>query len=161
MQNQERKSHWVKELKVYLLVIGGVCLCGMIGLVFLVGHIFDDFCGNKQAGLSYSSDEKYKAIVFSRDCGATTGYSTHVVVVPAKEKLNDQTVGNAFVIDGGGPPEPEHVTAAWTGPRNLQITHYGGPRVFHKKGEVSFFEPMAITKQRTFVETITITYKTR
>lgn len=161
MQSPERRKHWVKELKVFLLIFGGVCLCGMIGLVFLVGNIFADFCGNKQVGLSYSTDEKYKAIVFSRDCGATTGYSTHVAVVPAKEQLNDQTVGNAFVIDGGGPPEPEHVIAAWTGPRRLEITHYGGPRVFHKKEEVSILEPMAIAKQGTFVDTITISYKTK
>lgn len=152
-----------KVVKQVSIILGGfvfVCLAGLACLAFLLGNVFPDFCGNEQVGLAYSPDEKYKAVIFSRDCGATTGYSTHVSVMNVGDRLNNDSAGSAFVIDGGGPFEKDHVRAIWTGPHDLEITHYSGPRIFHQEEHVSFFQPQSLFREGTVIDKITIKYKT-
>lgn len=152
-----------KLVKSVLISLGGavlLCLAGLVFLSFLVGSTFSDFCGNAQVSYSCSPDQIYKAVVFSRDCGATTGFSTHVSVMNAKEQLKNDSAGSAFVIDGGGPSEKDHVQVQWTGPRDLEITHYSGPRIFHKAAQVSFFQPTSLLSRGTVIDKITIKYKT-
>jgi hypothetical protein len=78
------------------------------------------------------------AVVFTRDCGATTGWATHVSVVP-RPSVGDATTGNVFVADGGSPQDPG-VAIAWTSVRTLSVSYSRNLRVFQKLdriGEVS------------------------
>lgn len=130
------------------IIAVGLCLCfvAMAAFYFLIANVFEGLCGNEQIAAVSSPDTQYKAVVFSRDCGATTGYATHVAVMHAKDSLSKDTVGNVFVVDGGGPAEPDHVRVNWAAPRNLEVTFYDGPRVFHRQEQLVLFEPAALTR---------------
>ena len=94
-------------------------------LTFLVGvHVhsetkritvrtgFRHSCGNELLREVASPDGKMKAVVFQRDCAATTGFITQVSVLSKDEKLPNES-GNVFSADtnhgvapsgeGGGP----------------------------------------------------------
>jgi hypothetical protein len=56
-------------------------------------------CGNEIGYEQLSPDGKTKAVAFERDCGATTGFSTQVSLLPSAKKLPNEA-GNIFVADG-------------------------------------------------------------
>jgi hypothetical protein len=53
-------------------------------------------CGNVVAQQEPSPDGRHVAVVFTRDCGATTGFSNQVAILDAGATLPDRG-GNAFV----------------------------------------------------------------
>jgi len=120
--------------KICLWATGGVALVIAAG-VWSFGALTSDMCGNEQLLELPSSDGELKVVVFQRDCGATTGFSTQVSIVSAAESLPNRS-GNLFVADtdhgrvpagvGGGP----EVRVAWVGARSLRIAHYREARVF-------------------------------
>jgi hypothetical protein len=89
----------------------------------IAGH-----CGNEVLKETASPDGKMKAVIFQRDCGATTGFSTQVSILFEDEKLPDEG-GNAFTADtnhgeapsgqGGGPV----VEVSWLSDNELLIKH--------------------------------------
>ena len=98
----------------------------------------DPGCTNDILSQSISPDGKTKLILFSRNCGATTGPNTHAMLLPRDGKLTQAATGNAFIIDQGS------ATASWKDPDHLVITLAHGTRVF---------------KQEPSVQGITITYQ--
>ena len=95
-------------------------------------------CQNELLKEVRSPDGKLKAAVFQRDCGATTGFSTQISILPADEKLLDKS-GNIFVADtdhgkapsgaGSGPK----VEVRWVNENELLIRHDSRARVFHSE----------------------------
>lgn len=85
-------------------------------------------CGNEILKEVRSPTGKMKAVVFQRDCGATTGFSTQVSVLPSDQQLANEG-GNVFVADtdhgkapsgaGGGPI----VEASWTNETELLVRY--------------------------------------
>ena len=85
-------------------------------------------CGNEVLKEVASPSGKMKAVIFQRDCGATTGFSTQVSVISKDEKLRDEG-GNAFAADtnhgdapsgqGGGPV----VEVSWLSENELLVKH--------------------------------------
>ena len=83
-----------------------------------------------------SPDTRYDAVVFQRDCGATTGFSTEVSVLRSRDSLPSDSGGNVFVADtdhgkapagpGGGPG----VDVRWISPDTLEIRRDPRTRVF-------------------------------
>jgi hypothetical protein len=127
--------------KVLGLVVGAlatfVVLAG-VGVYFL----FDGSpCGNELLAEAASPDGSLKAIVFQRDCGAATGFSTQVSVIKALATLENSS-GNAFTADtnhgtapsgpGGGPI----VKVQWQTPRLLVVSHHAAARVFTAESKV-------------------------
>ncbi|HEY7181405.1 MAG TPA: hypothetical protein VIC84_08295, partial [Blastocatellia bacterium] len=55
-----------------------------------------DGCGNEILRVHYSPTKKLKAVVFERDCGATTGFSAQISIIPANSDLPNKA-GNVFV----------------------------------------------------------------
>lgn len=66
-----------------------------------------------------SPEKKYAVVVLERDCGATTGFSTIVRVIPENSSSNGPKKDNIFVCKGGA----GRVDAAWLSERELAITH--------------------------------------
>lgn len=62
-------------------------------------------CSTNQIASYPSLNNKNKAVVYQFDCGATTGYSTHVAILPIEEELEkdpfsaDSVKGIVFRID--------------------------------------------------------------
>lgn len=92
-------------------------------------------CGNEMISETLSPDKSLKVVLFQRDCGATTGFSTQVTVLPAAQSLPNDS-GNVLVADtdhgkapsgpGGGP----EVQTEWKSDRELIVRYHPAARTF-------------------------------
>jgi hypothetical protein len=100
-----------------------------------------DSCKNSTVSTAVAPAGDSKAVLFQRDCGATTGFSSQVSVTGAQEATSG--VGNAFVADTdhgvanaaswGGP----WVELRWVSPQKLLIRYDAKARVFTQNATVS------------------------
>lgn len=97
---------------------------------YCIDSFFSDMCGNKVVSEFVSPDGQLKAVVFTRDCGATTNYSTQVSILSASDQLGNSG-GNAFAMDEGD------LDLRWTGNRTLVLGHKSGEREYLSEKEVS------------------------
>lgn len=111
-----------------------VIICG-----FLLSGC-NDACQNQIVSETRSSDSQYSAVVFQRDCGATSAFTTQISILPPGEK--PEGTGNVFVADDdhgtapagswGGP----WVSVKWLDSNHLQVTYAEGSRVFDQTENV-------------------------
>jgi hypothetical protein len=129
-------KRWILGL---LLALGGVLLVLGGGLYWLASS-FDDLCGNSVVSTAYSPDRAMKAVLFERNCGATTGFSSQVSVLGADEELPN-VGGNAFdanegiggaATTWGGP----FVALKWRDARTLELRYDSGADVRFKADRV-------------------------
>ncbi len=109
------------------------------GFVALSGC--SDSCVNTLVSRADSPDGQHSAVLFQRDCGATTGYSTQVSVLEKRAKLTGS--GNAFRADDdhgaaavgnyGGP----WAEVSWLAPNHLLVRYAAKSRLFEQEEEVS------------------------
>ena len=106
------------------------------GLLAGCESLSDSACANHVLFVeSSSADGSHTAVIFTRDCGATTGFSTQVSIQAGTGALTE-TPGNVFIADtnhgrapageGGGP----QVRIYWRTPHHLLIQHHQNARVF-------------------------------
>ncbi len=105
---------WNKIAISLLLLILGVPL--VIAGLFI--YTADDMCGNEVYSEVLSPDGEYKAVVFQRDCGATTGFSTQVSIIHSGVNLKNEG-GNVYIIDGH--PRDTLLVARWLSDAELRI----------------------------------------
>jgi hypothetical protein len=99
-------------------------------------------CRNEVLSEVRSPNGKLKAVVFSRDCGATTAFSTQVSILPASESAGTDG-GTVFVSDtdhgaaasgpGGGPA----VKVDWSSSDTLVVSHQVAARIFRAEQGVA------------------------
>lgn len=95
-------------------------------------------CSNQTVTTLKSPDGKHSAILFMRECGATTDFTTQVSVVNSWWPFH--AIGNVFVADAydggarrgswGGP----WAQIAWLSPQQLIVTYDARSRVFARNG---------------------------
>ncbi len=95
-------------------------------------------CRNEIISESNAPGNAMKYVVFQRDCGATTGFSTQVSLIKVGETLKNEG-GNIFIADtnhdeapsgaGGGP----EVRIKWVSDTQLQIRHHQLVRIFRSE----------------------------
>jgi hypothetical protein len=116
-----------------------------IGIVLIVLPILsscNSLCKNEIITELPSADGKLKAVVFQRDCGATTDYSTQVSILKISDKLANKG-GNIFAADSnhGAAPIGEkggpNVDVAWKGESRLLIKHHPKARLFKSKNKIT------------------------
>jgi len=100
----------------------------------------DDGCANTVAQRLDSPDGFMTAVLYQRDCGATTGYSSQISVLRSGDEPSGS--GNAFVADAdhgaarvaawGGP----WVEMKWLAPQRLRIRYDGKARLFRSDESV-------------------------
>ena len=103
---------------------------GFMALRWLSDKATDRFCGNTISQTIYSPDKKIKAVVFERDCGAITGYSTQVTLLAASDDLPNET-GNIFIKN----TQDGSLWIEWQKKRRLII--HRAPTVFKSKKRFS------------------------
>lgn len=113
-----------------------VLIC--LPLALSLSSCLDDTCHNSIIREVPSLDSQSKAVVFQRDCGATTGFSTQVSILSAQAALPNDG-GNIFVADtnhgaapsgqGGGPD----VLISWLSATRLKIVYDHRDRTFNKQ----------------------------
>lgn len=91
-------------------------------------------CGNDLMKEELSPDGTLKAVIFNRDCGATTSFSTNVSVISSNADLPNEA-GNALVMDEDA--RFANITAQWTGPRTLMVLCHPIPKVFKLEHRVA------------------------
>ena len=97
-------------------------------------------CGNVIVRELASSGDGHRAVVFERNCNATTGFSTQVSVLAAGAVLPDSS-GNVFIADtnhGNAPAEPgggPQVDIRWVASDTLEVRYDGRARVFAREAQ--------------------------
>lgn len=75
-------------------------------------------CDNEIYAELLSPDNRYKAVIFQRDCGATSGFSTQISILPAANTLANE-YGNIFVLKGH--PQSHAPAVSWLSNTELFI----------------------------------------
>jgi hypothetical protein len=96
----------------------------LVLLALSIGLSGCDPCGNDVSQTVVSPSGRLKAVVFNRDCGATTGFSTQVSIIPSSESLPGEG-GNTLVLDGTVPLKIE-----WRSDSMLHLSGIGAARIF-------------------------------
>lgn len=124
---------WLKILGVSATALVALAAIPILFLLMIFSPM-DDLCGNSPLREEVSPDGKLKAVVFERNCGATTEFSTQVSLIDADRPLPNQG-GNVFdatrdrgqaPAGAGGGPE---VRVIWVNPGLLRIEHHPLARV--------------------------------
>lgn len=115
---------WKKITAVIVVLI----LFFTIGIVLFIRSLPDP-CSNEVITEVISPNRKMKSVTFQRDCGATTDFSTHVVIIPVESTLEKAgssifvattNKGKAPAGRGGGP----EVRTRWLSADKLQIEYH-------------------------------------
>jgi hypothetical protein len=121
----------------------------LIGTLVACGGL--DPCGNEQLATALSPDDVLRAVVFQRDCGATTGFSTQVSILQADEPFltegrgfHSTKAGNTFIAEKGATPPATWqgggpwVKVEWSGAgHSALIVHYDShASVFRRESRV-------------------------
>jgi hypothetical protein len=120
----------VKELACISVL---ATIAGCVGL--------DGMCANERLADLPSPDGRWHAVVFQRDCGATTGSSTQVSVLLAGDSLKNEG-GNIFTADtdhGAAPPGlggGRTASARWIALDTLEVRFHPRSRVFTHETQV-------------------------
>lgn len=109
-------------------------------------------CGNVEIVRSLSPSGKLAAVMFNRHCGATTGFSTQISIVPMGEEA--MGIGNVFRADTdhgaaqvgawGGP----WAELQWLSPTQLMIRYAANARIFERKARRGDVEIIYEARQR-------------
>lgn len=103
--------------------------------VFLVGCL--NPCGNRVLADIPSPLGTKHAVLFERDCGATTDFSTQLSILNAGEKLESQA-GNTFIADSNhGHVTSLYVRVKWSAESSLEVNYPEPARVFHNEKHVN------------------------
>ena len=129
--------------KLVLFVSGGLLLLGAIAVGtfwWFLHSTAQEMCGNEILSITDLIDHEARAIVFQRDCGATTGFSTQVSILRLGEELPNE-VGNTFIADrnngkapkgkGGGP----EVRVEAVSTNTFKITYHPNAKVFKQQSK--------------------------
>jgi len=121
---------WRSILRISL-ALAAIFFVGIAALWFLGPSA----CGNELIKTVASPDGTQKVVVFQRDCGATTGFSTQASLLPTRASLPNKS-GNVFSSDtdhgaapsgpGGGP----EIQVVWQGAMAVSISYHPSVRVF-------------------------------
>lgn len=120
-----------------------------IGLSLLLLVLAGCTCENRILNELPSPDGRRKVVAFDRGCGATTGYSLQLSVLPRNSSTDD--AGNAFIVDAehGSPIFDMDLTSlvrvAWVSPTQLLVVY--DPR-------------LRVSKQQQRVRGVTVRYDT-
>ncbi len=110
-------------------------------IVLLVCAGCSEACQNEIALRERSPDGRHAVVLFQRDCGATTGFSTQISILGTSDKpsgggnafIADDNHGAARVGDWGG----SWAEMRWLSPDRLLIRYAVKSRLFKQRDEVS------------------------
>ncbi|WP_338848316.1 hypothetical protein V8J88_05595 [Massilia sp. W12] len=127
MNSRLPKILTASAIMLLLLMIGGFALRAMLE------STMQPQCQNQILSTLVAPQGKHSAILFARDCGATTGgLARHIALLPAGAQLPAQEGGFFVAVlhrDAPAPAEP--VRLAWRPNGDLQITVAPGMEMYH------------------------------
>ncbi len=108
-------SRVIKAVFGVLLVLAVIA----VGSMAAIWLSLDDMCGNQVESEIWAPDRANKVVVFQRDCGATTGFSTQLSILASGEELHSDDAGNFYVETGH--PKNSGIEVKWLGPKSVLI----------------------------------------
>jgi hypothetical protein len=132
-----------RSLRVLVAAAKAIAIGFIVFLVLGFGFLYftSGGCKNSVQTTVLSPNGITAAIVFERNCGATTGFSSQVSVVPASN-LQFSGGGNALVADtdhGAAPSAPyggPEIRLKWLSESRLSIAHHSKARLFKNESRV-------------------------
>jgi hypothetical protein len=123
-----------------------ITACGVVFAATVAVSLFFELdrmvgCGDRELNRQPSPDAQHVVIVFERDCGATTDFSTQVSVLPVGTQLSNKA-GNVLMIDRNGEAAPRgpgggpEVQFKWLGSDSLVVSYDRHARVFYQSRAV-------------------------
>lgn len=114
-------------------------LIGMSILLLFVFILWLPDCENTRYETLYSPNRAHKAILYARDCGATTGYATNISLAKADEDID--TGFRIFTADydnGKANLHPVHpelidINVRWINDRLLELSYMKRMRGYLRK----------------------------
>lgn len=103
-----------------------VCLLVVGLLLVLPSCMQDPDCENEVREVLVSPDRAKKLVIFSRDCGANTGFNVQISVLDRSQDLPD-VAGNLFISGKG------KVKAVWENERKVVIGFEKGLEIFKRE----------------------------
>ncbi len=100
-----------------------------------------DICSNTVVQRTDAPDGRHSAVLFQRDCGATTGFSTQVSILGTGEQPTG--AGNAFRADDDhgaattGDWGGSWAEMRWLAPDHLLVRYAARSRIFEQSERVS------------------------
>lgn len=129
-------SRIVRNILKYLAIIFGTLSVIAAAILVFLHYSLKDMCGNEIHQQVESPDKKYKAVIFQRDCGATTGFSTQVSIIENNKDLPDKS-GNIFIANGS--PDQNQIKIAWLNDNKIEIIE-NIPETFLKENKFQDIE---------------------
>ena len=112
--------------KVLLVAIGAVILLFFMATISLLGFT-SGLCDNTIWSSHASPNKNFKLVTFERNCGATTGFSTHLSILKNGETLPN-SAGDTLVIKGRpGDVAPD---ISWINDKKIELRIKRGGMVF-------------------------------
>ncbi len=106
-----------KVAKITAVVVVAAVLIGWVSTRVLVSHGFGP-CRNEATQYTSAPGGRYRAVVFYRNCGATSDFVTNVSIVKGLEVINHSETGNVFVASGR-----LAIQVHWTSQTHLMVTY--------------------------------------
>jgi len=103
------------------MIIGSILIGAPIVLIVLAAYLLPDLCANEIYSVHESPGNDCKAVIFQRDCGATTGFSTQLSIIDANSDLDNDVAGNVLILDGH--PDDIQLKVAWKSKNELVVNH--------------------------------------
>jgi len=132
----------MKLWKKVVLSLSVLIISVPVGLIGLFFYATSDMCGNYIHKEYLSPNNQYKAIVFQRDCGATTGFSTQVSIIRANDKLENES-GDVFIIPGH--PEKVAPDLDWANENELLIYQALNGSEYKAETKWGWFDSIKVT----------------
>jgi hypothetical protein len=112
------------------LIVAGLVLLLAAGSLYLFLSRWDFWgCENELVQAVDSPDGTLKAVIFQRDCGATTGYYRQVAMLKASQKFPRRVALRSFFALEGQPK----IEAVWEGSRQIRIRYESGFNIVLKQ----------------------------
>ncbi|MGQ3057626.1 MAG: DUF5412 family protein [Nevskia sp.] len=135
MPTAKQSQRWRIWLRYSLRIATAAAMVYGLTMFAVVYFAFSTACVNESLQDIPSPDGQHRVVIFQRDCGATTGFSTQASLLSEQQALNDRSA-NLFIADtnhgaapsgpGGGPA----VNAVWLDAQHLQLSHHPNARIF-------------------------------
>jgi len=114
LSNEVRRTK-KKVQKIFIIaLLSGLILLVVLPLYILKELAEDTLCANGIVERQGNSNESHDYVVFTRNCGATTGINYQLSIIKHGKELNNDT-GNVLISDSP-------FTAEWIDETSLRIT---------------------------------------
>jgi len=131
LSKKEEKCSRFDHPDAVLTVMKQICIRFVTLLVILLVSACDRACENERISSVQSPSGNLTAVIFNRNCGATTGFNTQVSVVKASEKLPDDG-GNVLILG-----DSHDLKVKWKSETELLIYGAGQGQSFKKDRSIS------------------------